>query len=74
MKDLIENKLSQEQDNLFKRQTSYEDIKEVLKQSSNGKSPGDIELTYEFYKSWLQLRREEKDDNPDIINILTMMT
>ena len=75
MLDLVDGRLDEQQKETLEDLTSYEDIAEALKKSQNGKTPGHDGITYEFYKSWpVPKNDEEKEKNPDIINILTMVT
>jgi ribonuclease HI len=74
MTDQIEKTLTNEQKNMMAEMTTIEDLEEALKQTKNGKSPGEDGLTYEFYKSWPRPRNEEEaKENPDIVRILTIV-
>jgi hypothetical protein len=68
MLDTIKTKLTEEEKHAFERLTIEAEIKEALKKTKNGKSPGIDGITYEFYKSWL--KKDEEAGEPDIIKIL----
>src|SRR5882724_7464580 len=48
--------------------TSADDVKEAIKQSQTGKCPGHSSITYEFWKSWKEPKKnsEENDDKKPI--------
>jgi len=54
----------------LRAETSTEDVREAIKQSQTGKCPGHSGITYEFWKSWKEPKKnrngEENDDKTPI--------
>lgn len=69
MGELVTQRLTEEQNETLKNLITDIDLAEALKQSQNGKTPGDDGIPYEFYKSWPK-PKEDDTESPDIIQII----
>ncbi|KZP03153.1 hypothetical protein FIBSPDRAFT_769381, partial [Athelia psychrophila] len=70
MEELVSKRLTEEQNEALKKLITDHDLEEALRQSQNGKTPGDDGIPYEFYKSWPR-PKEDDTESPDVIQLLT---
>jgi hypothetical protein len=70
----ITNTLSHEEKDLLTHLTSEDDVRKAIKNATNGTSPGDDGISYEFYKAIHKRKMVKKDKSkPDIIKMLTLL-
>jgi len=47
----------------LKDETSAEEVKEAIKETQMGKCPGHSSITYEFWKSWKEPQKNNKEND-----------
>ena len=74
MENILTRELKPNQKQMLAERITEKQIKEALKATSNGTTPGIDGIPYEFYKSWrVPENDDERKDNPDITKILWMV-
>ena len=70
VKKHVREKLQDMEVTELKASTSTEEVEEAIKQAQTGKCPGHSGITYEFWKSWKEPKKNsEKDNDKRPINI-----
>ena len=74
MKKHVKEKLHDVDITKLRAETSAEDVKEAIKQSQTGKCPGHSGITYEFWKSWKEPKKNnEGNDDKKTISISSIL-